>query len=241
MPPTWTLGPGAVAAGRDIRGPVTVTVINGTFDRPRDAIFDPTPLAEVLDLAHFTGREWLIEKIDGFIATRRKGYVVVQAEAGVGKSALAAHLVWTRPCAHHFTRLEGGRAPEHARRSLAAQLIGMWQLAEEFAPGDALPAGADRPDWLPKVLRAAAARRDQLDPAQPLVLVVDGLDEADPPAPGQDTGIPLGLPRPEHLPDRVFVIATSRFGRPMAALRDPMTGTPSPWTAPTTSPTCAGT
>lgn len=74
----WVLGPGAVAAGRDIRGPVTITVINGTFDRLRDAIFDPAPLAEVLDLAHFTGREWLIKAIDDYIASRRKGYVVVQ-------------------------------------------------------------------------------------------------------------------------------------------------------------------
>jgi hypothetical protein len=68
------LGPGAVAAGRDIQGPVTVTIINGVFDRLGDAIFDPTPLAEVLDLAHFTGREWLINRIDGFIASHRKGY-----------------------------------------------------------------------------------------------------------------------------------------------------------------------
>jgi hypothetical protein len=144
--------------------------------------------------------------------------VVVQAEAGVGKSALAAHLAWTRPCAHHFTRLEGARAPEQARRSLAAQLIGAWDLTAEFAPGDAFPAGVDRPDWLLKVLRAAAARADRVHRRWPLVLVVDGLDEADPPAPGQDTGIPLGLPRSEHLPDGVFVVATSRFGVPMAAL-----------------------
>ena len=220
--PTWSLGPGAVAAGRDIRGPVSVTIVNGTFDRLRDAIFDPRPLAGVLDLAHFTGREWLIARIDEFVATRRKGYVVVQGEAGVGKTALAAHLVWTRPCVHHFTRLEGARAPEQARKSLAAQLIGAWRLAEEFTPGDAFPVGADRPDWLLKVLRAAAERRDQLEPERPLLLVVDGLDEADEPAPGQDTGIPLGLPRAEHLPDRVFIVATSRFGRPMPALRDPV-------------------
>lgn len=57
--PGWVLGPGAVAAGRSIRGPVTVNVINGVFDRLRDAIFDLTPLAQVLDLAPFTGRKCL--------------------------------------------------------------------------------------------------------------------------------------------------------------------------------------
>ena len=58
-------------------------------------------------------------------------------------------------------------------------------------------------------------------PGSPLVIVVDGLDEADPPASGQDTGVPLGLPRPENLPPGVFIVATSRFGPPLSALWDP--------------------
>jgi len=214
----WVLGPGAVAAGRDITGPVTINVVAGEFERLGDAIFDPTPLAEELDLDRFVGREWLINKIDEYIDSHRNGYVVVHGEAGIGKSALAAHLVWSRGCVNHFTRLPGGRSPEQARRSLAAQLVGTWRLAGELAAGDVFPVGADRPDWLLKVIQAAAAQRKQPNPDDPLVLVVDGLDEADPPADGQDTGIPLGLPRPEHLPGGVFIIVTSRFGRPLPAL-----------------------
>jgi WD40 repeat protein len=208
--PAWWLGTGAVGAGRDIRGPVTVNVIAGTFDRLHDAIFDPKPLWDALDLERFTGRKLLVKEIEDHVATHRKGYVLVRGEAGVGKSALAAHLVWTRPCIHHFTSLPGARNPEAARRSLSAQLIGACGLAERLVPGDAFPAVADRPDWLLKILQAAAQCRDQIQPAGPLVLVVDGLDE--------DTGIPLGLPRPEHLPDGVFVVATSRFGLPLPAL-----------------------
>jgi hypothetical protein len=49
--------------------------------------------------------------------------VIIQAEAGVGKSTLAARLAGTRPWPCHFNRLPGGRSPEAARRSLAAQLI----------------------------------------------------------------------------------------------------------------------
>jgi hypothetical protein len=62
-PGGWVLGPGAVAAGRDITGPVTTTINihTGTVDRVADHIFDPTPLADTLDLAHFTGRQWLID------------------------------------------------------------------------------------------------------------------------------------------------------------------------------------
>lgn len=95
--PRWVLGPGAVAAGRDINGPVTVTVVAGAFDRLQDAIFDPAPLWDVLDMAHFTGRDWIIDQIDEYCATHDRGYVVVQGEAGVGKSALAAHLVSPAP------------------------------------------------------------------------------------------------------------------------------------------------
>lgn len=126
-------------------GPVTASLFAGSFERLRDVCFDPGVLERDLDLARFTGRERLIGRIDQFIATRSRGYVVIQAEAGVGRSSLAAHLVWTRRWLHHFTRLPGGRSPEAARRSLAAQLIARWDLG----------------DWLDRLLRAAAGHRDE--------------------------------------------------------------------------------
>ena len=218
----WVLGPGAVGA-RTIKGPVTtaITLVHGVRDRLADAIFDPSPLYETLDLARFTGRAELIAQIDAYIESHRSGYVLIRGEAGVGKSTLAAHLVWNRWCVHHFTRIEGARSPEQARRSIAAQFISAWDLASELGLEEDFPAVADRPDWLVKVLWAAAQRRDELDKDLRLVLVVDGLDEADPPAPGRETGIPLGLPRPESLPEGVFIVATSRYGPPLAAIRDP--------------------
>ena len=88
---------------------VTQDLFSGEFERLRDMCFDPAPLARDLDLARFTGREWLISQIDTFIQRRPRGYVIIQAEAGVGKSTLAAHLARTRPWLCHFTRLPGGR------------------------------------------------------------------------------------------------------------------------------------
>jgi WD40 repeat protein len=203
--------------------PVTRNLFVGGFDRLSDVCFDPAPLARELDLDRFTGREWLIGRIDAFIQTRRRGYIIVQAEAGVGKSTLAAHLVATRRWLHHFTRLPGGRSPEAARKSLAAQLIASWDLAD-WAPEGVLPAAASRQDWFGRLLEAAARRRDEQaaegqDP-KPIVLVVDGLDEAEPEAAG-GRGLPLGLP--ENLPDGVYVLATSRFGidRALHAVRNP--------------------
>ncbi|MEU7864638.1 hypothetical protein [Nonomuraea sp. NPDC049141] len=198
----------------------------GQSDRLQDATFDPAPLYEQLDLARFQGRAGLIARIDERIAATEQGYVVVRGEAGVGKSALAARLVWTRPCAYHFTRLDGGaRNPVEARKSLAAQLIGAWDLTERFTPGGVFPAAAQRPDWLAKVIRAAVAARDERFPVverRPLVLVVDGLDEAEPDSPGMGTGVPLGLPTPDALPAGAYIVATSRYGLPLVALRDPL-------------------
>ena len=119
--------------------------------------FDPAPLARDLDLARFTGREWLIGQIDEFIRDRPRGYVIIQAEAGVGKSTLAAHLAGTRPWLCHFTRLPGGRSPEAARKSLAAQLIARWDLPE-WAPEGVLPASSSRPDWFSRAAGGGCAQ-----------------------------------------------------------------------------------
>lgn len=212
-------GAGSVTA-RDINAPVTVSIQYGSFTRLDDAIVDPAPLVDALDLARFTGREWLVEQVDDALAHQDKGYVLILSEAGIGKTSLAAHLARNRGWPQHFTALDGGRNPEIARRNLAAQLIRQWRLEDRLCrPGELLPENTDRPDWLLTVLRAAAARRDQEAPSTPLVLVVDGLDEAEPSASASDTGVPLGLPRPQHLPRGVHILATSRFGTNLSALR----------------------
>jgi WD40 repeat protein len=204
--------------------PVTQHIFTGSFERLKDVCFDPAPLARDLDLDRFTGREWLIEEIDEFIGRCTRGYILIQAEAGVGKSTLAAHVVATRRWLHHFTRLPGGRNPEAARKSLAAQLIARCGLLKEWAPEGILPAAASPSDWFARLLDAAARQRDANaqpgSPREPIVLVVDGLDEAEPERPA-DTALPLGLP--DSLPDGVFIVATSRFGmdRALHAVRRP--------------------
>jgi WD40 repeat protein len=200
-------------------GAVTYSLFVGGFERLRDVYIDPVRLVRDLDLARFTGREALIGQIDGFVRDRSGGFVVVQAEAGIGKSCLAAYLAGTRPWFHHFTRLPGGRSPQAARKNLAAQLILRWGL-HEWAPGAVLPATADDAGWFDRLLWAAAAARDAQEPGTPIVLVVDGLDEAEA---GADIGADLPLGLPVSLPAGVFVVATSRFGidRALHAVRNP--------------------
>jgi hypothetical protein len=194
---------------RNYFAPITQNLFTGASERLRDVCFDPAPLVRDLNLAHFSGRDWLIEKIDGFISGRLRGHLIIHAEAGLGKSALAAHLVGTRPWLYHFTQLPGGRSPEAARKSLAAQLIARWGLLDEWAPGGALPPAAAGPDWFAWLLDAAAAKCREEGAGERIVLMVDGLDEAEAEGPA-GRGLPLGLP--DILPDGVFVVATTRFG-----------------------------
>ena len=88
--------------------------------------------------------------------------------------------------------------------------------SDRLAPQGMLPPGSDRPSWLWRVLSAAAEHRDRTDPTRPLILVIDGLDEAEPVHTGT---MPFGLP--SNLPLGVFVVATTRTGTSLPALRQP--------------------
>lgn len=211
--------PGGQAAGINY-GTVLQQNFHGQFSRLRDATIDLDPLPGDLQLVdpldrndlvgNFTGREWLLTEIDRFIAgcvrDKRGGHLFIEAEAGMGKSALATYLAFTRGWPTHVTRLPGGESPETARANLVAQLIARWALADA-APDGVLPAGHDTTLWLYKRLCDAARQRDRNKLDEAVVLLVDGLDEAPTPLNGQ---LPLGLPK--ELPSGTVIVATTRPG-----------------------------
>jgi hypothetical protein len=158
-------------------------------------------------------RALLVSAVDTFLAERESGYLLIEAEAGYGKTHFAARLAREHGLPVHFTQLGAADAQtDVAARSLSAQVIATWKLSD-LAPGGALPPEAGEPNWLAAVLRSAAERRSRLaadgDQADvpPVVLVVDALDAAA----ERPAGLPpLGLP--QHLPRGVYVIATVRAG-----------------------------
>ncbi|MFJ1767379.1 hypothetical protein ACIOD2_44110 [Amycolatopsis sp. NPDC088138] len=192
----------AVQAGA-INGPITVTVAGAVSVPLDDAVCDLEPvLAAVLD-HRFTGREWLIAEIDQFVQRRRCGYLWIEAQAGLGKSALAAHLVRERAWIGHFSRVSRGGTTQVGLQNLAGQLVKRYELWDS-APGRMLPERAFTPEGFERILgRAARCAREE---GKPLVLVVDGANETE-----QADGMqPWGLP--VDLPVGVFVVGTYRTG-----------------------------
>lgn len=202
-------GDRSIAIGGDAVYSLLVTGDNNTFfvgqyERLQDAYLDPQMLYRELGLDEFTGREWLVGRVDQFLARNARGYLVIEADAGMGKSTFLAWLARERGYVTHFVRLM--RDPNDvgsAMRNLNAQLIRAWDL-DTYAAGGILPPAADRPEFLQEVLAAAARQRDLLRPDEPIVLVIDGLNETTPVA-GQN---PLALPG--RLPERVYVIVSQR-------------------------------
>ena len=133
-----------------------------------------------------------------------RGWLLIEAEAGLGKTAFIAWVARERRYVHHFVRLMPNADDVGAAlRSLAAQLIRAWDL-QHLAVGGVLPPNASRPDFFADLLFEAAARRDAVRPGEPIVIAVDGLHETVAPA-GQN---PLGLPA--DLPTGVYLVATQR-------------------------------
>ena len=215
-------GNASVSIGGDANAPVTTTyvgtqVLSMSSVPLSSAVKDPRSVFTAVGIDTFTGREWLAEEVDGFIAGNPCGYVFVEAEAGLGKTAFAAWLVKARGYLSHFSRYSDGGSVRVALANLSAQLIMDFGL-DDRAPGGMLPEWAQTPSGFESLLAVAADRAKGY--GRPVVLVVDGLDEAD--APGH--GLPLGLP--SLLPDGVYVIGTYRTGRsprrpdaPVATLR----------------------
>ncbi|WP_018687141.1 hypothetical protein [Actinokineospora enzanensis] len=160
-----------------------------------DAVRDDRALIADVLRDGFTGRAWLLARIEAFLRDRRCGYLWIEGDAGVGKTALAAYLVREREWVGHFARLPRGGTVRVGLANLAGRLARRFGLAETGM----LPEQACTPDGFDTLLARAAERG-------PVVLVVDGADEA------EVDGQPWGLPG--HLPDGVHIIGTYRTGSP---------------------------
>jgi len=202
-------GERSIAIGRDAIHSIFATgdhtqFFFGDYQRLADAYLHPWPVFERVQLDRFTGRGWLTSRVDDFLTCHDRGVFVLEAEAGLGKTAFLAHLARQRDYIHHFVEL--ARGPDGVApglESLAAQLVRAWGL-NPYTADAVLPSSAARPEFLQNLLNEAADRRDRTRPGEKIVLVVDALDEAGTPS-GQNV---LGLPR--ILPRGVYLVVSHR-------------------------------
>jgi hypothetical protein len=163
-------------------------------DEPNDSrrLRGQINFAPLLDKASqdFVGRTWLAGRIDGFLQTADRGYVIVEGLPGMGKTAFASYLVRERRWPHHFNAVRYGVVTfSQFLVNLRAQLIYHHGLRlPEPGPSD-LSHGLFLDALLHDASRQLAATGTRV------TVVVDGLDEAEVTNPGaQPLFLPVTLP-----------------------------------------------
>ena len=206
------------AEGSDRKYDVQVTGGKGVVVGDYATVFQtfvqtPTPVASLVRARefqalvdertrNFVGRDFIFAAIDEALADEEapSGYVVVQGEPGIGKTALMGQLVKRRGCVHHFNVSSLGiRSPSAFLSNVCAQLVVRYELDYPALPHEATQDGG----FLSRVLAEAAEKPGSL----PLVVLVDALDEAD------DVGLPAGANRlflPPSLPNGVHFVVSTR-------------------------------
>lgn len=144
----------------------------------------------------FGGRKEELARIDTFVAGTPNGYLLVTGPSGCGKSALLANWIRGRTergeaVAYHFVNRQHQLAGHDDTLRTLVQQLRYWR-------GQPGPAGGTGTE-----LEAAYLGLLEESPPRPLVVVLDGLDEAD----GWTVG-PQLFPRP--LPAGIYIVLSAR-------------------------------
>jgi hypothetical protein len=148
----------------------------------------------------FFGRDFVFETLESFIANTSCGYLRIVADAGLGKTAVAAEIVTRYQAIGHFFDARGGiTQTDGCLNHLSARLIARYDLDYTNLPDRA---GRDANVLMSLLDEAVAKAREQS-----IILIIDALDEADPVPAGRNWGH-----LPSDLPEGVYVILTHRPG-----------------------------
>ena len=150
----------------------------------------------------FTGRRFVFEAIIEFLHKNPKGYFVLEADPGVGKSSIMAKLVLLlkRRCVAHFnSQSQGIVRAEQFLENACLQLIRGFQLNYPQLPENATRDG----NFLSRLLGEVSPKLG----GKKLILVVDALDEVDLSFQGRGSNV---LYLPDALPDNVYFIVSKQ-------------------------------
>jgi hypothetical protein len=188
-------------------------------------------LLESLDKAridrNYLSPAYLREDLAGFLHSHDRGVFWLQAPAHIGKTTFVQGLTEVEigdvPVDPRFAHERGGKVVAYyCRKEYRTGLGGMIstlerKLIDAYRPSDnvrpkqppLLAAEVATPqafvDWL-SAWRKFAEDYRLVDPGRPLLVAIDGLDEADPPP---DSPLRV-LPRPHELTEGIYLLLTSR-------------------------------
>ena len=188
-------------------GSVALTVIYQAIDRAPASLSRNIRSREFRTLIDertrsFVGRDFVFEAIDQAIADPEfpSGYIIIQGEPGIGKTALIGQLVKQRDYVHHFNIGPAGiRSAGDFLANVCAQLIVRYGLDHLVLP----PKATEDSGFLMQMLAEAAEKAE----GEPVVVLVDALDEA------ESTALPPDENRlllPPALPPGVYFVVTTR-------------------------------
>ncbi len=153
----------------------------------------------------FVGRKFVFDAIEEFLQKQPNGYFIIEADPGVGKSAILAEYVRRTGCVAYFNvRSQGITAASEFLKSVCTQLIERYTLPYKELHPDNTRDGNFLARLLDEIVGAQglAPLRDK-----PLVIAVDALDEVD--LNSQTAGANV-LYLPASLPNGVYFILTKR-------------------------------
>ncbi|MGW2421446.1 AAA family ATPase [Streptomyces sp. NPDC001709] len=150
----------------------------------------------------FVGRDFIFQAIDQLLANPDFpcGYILIRGEPGIGKTSLISMLVKNRGYVHHFNVAQANiNSTRQFLANVCSQLIVRYQLDHVALP----PEATSDSTFLSQLLKEAVEKADN----QPVVVVVDALDEA------EDDGLTPAANRlylPPALPPGAFFVISSR-------------------------------
>lgn len=150
----------------------------------------------------FLGRQFIFQAIQALLTESQtpSGYIVVHGEPGIGKTALVAQLVKQKGYVHHFNiAAQNIRSGRDFLANICAQLIVKYELPYHTLPQEATYDSG----FLSRLLTESVDKAR----GQPVVILVDALDEA------EDYDVPPDTNRlllPPTLPAGVFFVITTR-------------------------------
>ena len=199
---------------------VVYQTIVGRYPALKDYAYDFSELINTIT-SEFVGREFVFQRLEEFQQRNPCGYLRIAADAGLGKTVIAAEVAHRYKAPAFFTNANQNLArSDQCLNHLSAELIARLSLAYDHIPDRA----GENPLFLGQVLAEAAQKA-----SGPLWIVVDALDEADKTSRGQNT-----LLLPGHLPHGVYFLLTHRPGEyPLATdARTPVGEYTIAWDAP---------